>query len=178
MADTDGPDDAGERNADVVLIAAVAENGVIGADGGMPWHYPADLAQFRETTTGHPVIVGRRTYESIAARLDGPLPGRTNVVLTRSGVDAPEGVVVAEGVEAALAAAERDVAERGVDAAYVAGGASVYEQFLPRADRMRVTEIPESPDGDTYFPDWEREAWVEVDRQREGKLAVVTYERA
>jgi dihydrofolate reductase len=165
-------------DVDVVLIAAVAENGVIGTDGGMPWHYPADLARFKETTTGHPVVLGRRTYESIAARLNGPLPDRTNVVLTRSGVDAPDEVVVAGSVDEALAAVVDDAAERGVDTAYVAGGASVYEQFLGRADRLLITEVPESPDGDTYFPEFDRDVWSVVEREERGDLSFVTYERS
>ena len=171
----DGPTAA---EVDIALVAAVAENGVIGADGGMPWHYPADLARFKETTMGHPVVLGRHTFESIAARLGGPLPGRTNVVLSRSDPDVPAGVVVATSVDEAVAAAGKAAAESGVGTAYVAGGAAVYEQFLPLADRMVLTEVPERPDGDTFFPEWDRSAWVEVDREHEDELAFVTYERA
>jgi len=177
MADTDGTGadgaDADRPDIDVALIAAVAENGVIGADGGMPWHYPADLAHFKETTMGHPVILGRVTYESIAARLGGPLPGRTNVVLTRSGVDAPDEVVQVESVDAAVEAA----AATGAATVFVAGGASVYEQFLPLADRLVLTEVPESPDGDTFFPEWDAAEWAAIERESEGELSFVTYER-
>jgi dihydrofolate reductase len=159
---------------EVVLVAAVADNGVIGRDGKMPWHYPADLEHFKETTMGHPVVMGRRTYESIAARLDGPLPGRTNVVLTRSGVDAHEEVDVAGGVDQAIEAAN----QTGADVAYVIGGASVYEQFLSRADQMVLTEIPDAYEGDTYFPEWDTDEWVEQERQeRDDGLAFVTYKR-
>ncbi|WP_254537819.1 dihydrofolate reductase [Halomarina litorea] len=158
---------------DVVLVAAVAENGVIGADGDMPWHYPADLAHFKETTTGFPVIMGRRTYESIVAAIDGPLPDRTNVVLSTRDLDLPAGAVHADSVEAALELA----AKTGSDTVYVVGGATVYEQFLPRADRLVLTAIPESPEGDTHFPAFDREAWKEVAREEEGELAFVTYER-
>lgn len=170
-----GEDAASEPEAavELVVIAAVAENGVIGADDGMPWHYPADLAQFKETTMGHPVIMGRTTFESISAQLDGPLPGRTNIVLSGSDPAVPEGVVVVESVDAAVEAA----AETGAETAYVAGGGTVYEQFLPLADRMVLTEVPERPEGETYFPDWDREAWVEVEREETGELAFVTYER-
>jgi len=169
--------ESGDADIDIALIAAVAENGVIGVDGGMPWHYPADLAHFRETTMDHPVIVGRRTYESIAARLDGPLPGRTNLVLS-SGFQADhEDVVVVGGVDEAVEAAAEDAAGRGVDRAFVAGGATVYEVFLPLADRMVITEVPESPDGDTYFPEWDRDEWEEIERERAGDLSFVTYER-
>jgi dihydrofolate reductase len=163
----------GDGDIELVLVAAVAENGVIGDDGGMPWHYPADLAHFKETTMGHPVILGRRTFESIAAQLDGPLPGRTNVVLSRSDPEVPEGVVVVESVEAAVEAA----VDAGAGTAYVAGGATVYEQFLPLADRLVLTEVPGEPEGDTRFPEWDAEEWVEVERVEDGELAFVTYER-
>jgi dihydrofolate reductase len=164
-------------SVEIALIAAVAENRVIGADGEMPWHYPADLAHFKETTMGHPVIVGRVTYESIAAQLGGPLPGRTNVVLTRSGVDAPEEVVQVEGVDAAVEAAEAAAAETDAETAFVAGGATVYETFLDRADRLVLTEVPGEPEGDTRFPEWDPAEWVEAAREREGELSFVTYER-
>lgn len=158
---------------EIALIAAVAENRVIGKDGEMPWHYPADLAHFKETTMGHPVIMGRVTYESISGQLDGPLPGRTNIVLTRTGVEAPGEVVQADSIDAATAAA----AETGAETAFVAGGASVYEQFLPLADRLVVTEVPGEPDGDTKFPEWDAADWAETGRETDGELSFVTYER-
>jgi dihydrofolate reductase len=168
-----GPDGG---TPEIVLVAAVAENGVIGRDGGMPWHCPADLRQFKETTTGHPVIMGRRTYDSIAADVGGPLPDRTSIVLTRDpeSLSVPEEVVVVDGVEPALsAAAARD------SVVYVVGGATVYEAFLPRADRLRLTRIPTSPDGDTRFPDWDADAWRETVREPLGDDGpeLVEYER-
>lgn len=157
----------------MVLVAAVAENGVIGRDGGMPWHYPEDLAHFKQLTTGHPVVMGRRTYESIADRLGGPLPERTNVVLSTRDLDLREGAVQAESVEEALElAAERD------DEVYVVGGASVYGQFLPRADEMVLTEIHERHEGDTTFPEWDRDNWEEVERDDREDLSFVLYVRA
>nr|WP_239638856.1 MULTISPECIES: dihydrofolate reductase [Halorubrum] len=164
----------------LVLVAAVAENGVIGGDDRMPWHYPADLAHFKRLTTGHPVIVGRKTYEGIADRIGGPLPDRTSVVLTTRQIDdadLPDGAVVAGGVEEALDRAAADAAERGVDAVYVIGGATVYEAYVERADRMVITEIPERPAGDTRFPEWDADAWTERERETDGDLAFVTYER-
>lgn len=129
---------------------------------------------------GHPVVLGRRTFESIAARLDGPLPGRTNVVLTGGDLgewaDHPD-VRVAGSVEEALDAAAAAARDLGVEVVYVAGGGTVYEQFLPLAERLVVTEVPESPDGDVLFPEWDDEAWVEVASEREGDLSFVTYER-
>ena len=162
------------EDVEVVLIAAVAENGVIGDDGGMPWHYPADLRRFKELTTGHPVVLGRKTYESIVSDLGGPLPGRTNVVLSTRDLDLPDGAVPAGSIEAAMEAAR---AAPGGETVYVAGGATVYEQFLPRADRLELTEIPESPEGDTRFPDRSREEWREVSREEADGLSFVTYER-
>jgi len=173
---------------ELVAIAAVAENGVIGVEGEMAWHIPEDLAHFKRATTGHPVIMGRVTYESIADDLGGPLPGRTNVVLSRSGVDAPEGVIVVDNTEAALAAAESaldrrtDAADEDADEspderAFVIGGATVYEQFLPDADRLMLTEVHERYDGDTYFPDWDRELWAELARDERDGFAFVEYAR-
>jgi dihydrofolate reductase len=178
--DADAPESESDADPDVVLVAAVADNGVIGDGGGMPWHYPADLAHFKRLTTGHPVIVGRKTYERIAERIGGPLPDRTNVVLTTRSIgdaDLADGAVVAHDVESALSRATADAAERGVDAVYVIGGATVYAAYLDRADRMVITEIPERPAGDTRFPEWDADAWAERDRETDGDLAFVTYER-
>jgi len=165
-----------DRDVVIALLAAVAENGVIGRDGEMPWHYPADLQHFRETTMGHPVVMGRVTYEAIVAGLGEPLPGRTSVVLTTRDLDVPERVVTADLVAGvvdaavdALAAAQRTV--------YVVGGASVYEQFLPRADRLVLTEIHESYEGDTQFPAVDWSEWVERDRDDREDLSFLTYER-
>jgi len=160
----------------VALVAAVAENGVIGADGGMPWHYPEDLARFKQTTMGHPVVMGRTTYESIASRLGGPLPGRTNVVLSRrESLDVPDGVIHARDLDSGFDAAEAAL-EDGRETVYVVGGATVYEAAIDRADELLVTEIPEAPDGDTYFPEIGPD-WVESDRETAGELSFVTYRR-
>ncbi len=176
---------------ELVVIAAVAENGVIGVDGEMAWHIPEDLAHFKRATTDRPVIMGRVTYESIADDLGGPLPDRTNVVLSRSGVDAPEDVLVVDDTDAAVAAAENaldqqndavdaddgDAAHGADERAFVIGGATVYEQFLPEADRLLLTEVHERYDGDTYFPDWDRELWVELVRDERDGFAFVEYAR-
>lgn len=161
----------------ITIIAAVAENGVIGSDGEMPWEYPADLRRFKRLTTGHPVVLGRKTFERIVDRLGGPLPDRRTVVLSRSAPDVPDDVLVAESVakgeELARAAAE----EMGVSEVFVAGGATVYEAFLPRADRLELTEIHDTCEGDTRFPSWERQNWREVAREDREELSFVTYER-
>ena len=157
----------------VVIVAAVAENGIIGDDGSVPWYLPADLEHFKETTMGHPVIVGRRTFESIVDRLGGPLPGRLNVVLSTGTLDLPEGAVQAEGRTEAL-----DIArETGTDEVYVIGGRGVYEDFLPLADRMIYTEIHDSYEGDTRFPDWDRSEWAVIERDDRDGFSFVTYER-
>lgn len=159
---------------EVVLIVAVAANGVIGADGSIPWHYSADLRRFKRLTTGHPVIMGRRTYESILETLGEPLPERTSVVLTTQELETPDDVVTVDSIDAALAAAR----ETGADTTFVAGGATVYEQFLDRADRMERTELHEAYEGDTQFPEWAPEDWKEVSRESHEEFDFVTYVRA
>lgn len=157
---------------EVTIVAAVADNGVIGDDGELPWHHPEDLRHFKRTTVGHPVVVGRRTYESIVDRLGGPLPDRLNVVLSSRTLDLPDGTVRAGSVEEALA-----VAGDHDDEVYVVGGAAVYEQLLDRADRLVLTEIHATHEGNVRFPEWNREEWVEVDRDDREALSFVTYER-
>lgn len=160
-----------------VLVAAVADNGVIGVDGEMPWHLPEDLQHFKETTMGHPVVMGRKTYESIARHLDGPLPGRHSVVLTSRDLDVPEGAETVASIADAVDVSETAAAEMGVETVYVVGGATVYEQFLDRATGMVLTELDDSYDGDTRFPEWDRDEWVESDRDGRGGFSFVVYER-
>jgi len=158
----------------IALIAAVAGNRVIGRDGEMPWHLPADLRHFKATTMGHPVIMGRLTYDSIAADIGGPLPGRPNIVLSRSDPDLPDEVLIVDSIERAVDAA-RDAAD--TETIYVIGGATIYEQFLPQADRLVLTEIQESYEGDTEFPAWDREEWTERSREDHDGFSFVEYER-
>lgn len=160
---------------DVVLVAAVAENRVIGSDGAMPWYYPEDLRRFKRTTTGHPVIMGRKTFDSITARLDGPLPDRTNIVLTSDPSRLPEHeeVIPATSIEEAKDAA----ASTGDSVVYVVGGGTIYEQFLPDADRLLLTEIHAEHEGDTTFPSIDEDDWRETERERHGEFDFVTYER-
>jgi len=136
---------------DLAIIAAVADNGVIGDAGGLPWYYPEDLQYFKTVTTGHPVLMGRRTYESIVDRLGGPLPDRTNVVLTRGEYHPDhDGVVVTGSLDGAIHAAS----ETGARTAYVIGGASIFRQALEAdlVDRLVITHIPEAYEGDTHWP--------------------------
>lgn len=143
----------------VSLIAAVADNGVIGDRGGLPWHLSSDLRRFRELTTGHHLLVGRKTFESIGK----PLPGRRMVVITRGRPQLPEGVLPAASLEAALRLAR----VAGDDEAFVAGGAEIYRLALPRADRIYLTSVHASPAGDTLFPPFDPAAWTLTER-REG----------
>lgn len=133
----------------VVLVAALGRNRVIGVDGAMPWHLPADLAHFKRVTMGHPVIMGRATFESIGR----PLPGRRNIVLSRSGFEAPRGVECAASLDEALDRLEADVP------AMVIGGGQVYAEALARAARMELTLVDACPDGDTRFPAWPASDW-------------------
>ena len=140
---------AAAANTRIYVIAAVARNGVIGAQGKLPWHLPEDLRQFKKLTLGHPVIMGRRTWESLGK----PLPGRENIVVSRkSGFEAP-GASVAATLEAAVALCT------GESVAFVIGGAEIYAAALPLADGLVLTEIHQDFEGDTRFPDWDRSAW-------------------
>jgi dihydrofolate reductase len=145
----------------VTIMAAVARNGVIGRDGAMPWHLPADMRRFKATTMGHVLVMGRRTYESIGR----PLPGRTTIVVTRRRTwpddgALPASVLVAHSVPEAL----RLAAELGGET-FVQGGAGVYAEALPLADRLLITWVDDEPAGDTHFPDVDWSAWVEQSRE-------------
>ena len=132
----------------ISMIVAVARNGVIGHANDLIWHISEDLRRFKAITTGHPVIMGRKTFESIGR----PLPGRTNVVISRNENFRPEGCLVVDSFEKAVAMFPPD------EEAFVIGGAQVYAQALPIADRLYLTEI--DYEGDTRFPDWDRSAWT------------------
>jgi dihydrofolate reductase len=158
----------------VTIVAAIAANGVIGREGNLPWRLPADLRHFRRLTTGHVLIMGRRTYESIGH----PLPGRTTVVVSRglasepAGGSQPAAILTADGVEAAVALGlEID------EEVFVVGGAQVYAAALDIADRMVLTLVDSHPNGDTWFPPVDWASWRETGRQLSDGLAFVTYER-
>lgn len=152
------------------IIAAIDQEKAIGKNGEIPWHYPEDLKHFKEKTTGHPVIMGRKTFESLPVDYR-PLPERTNIVLTRSDMD-KEGVEIAKSFQKAYRIA-RDHGEE----AFIIGGASVYEQALPQADRMILTEVKKEVDGDTFFPEFDREEWNEESREEHEDFDFVTYTR-
>jgi dihydrofolate reductase len=156
------------RGCTVTLVAAVGANGVIGRDGGLPWHLPDDLRHLKRLTRGHVLVMGRRTYDSIGK----PLPERTTIVVTRQPDWRAEGVLTAAGVTDALArAAEID------DQVYVLGGEEIFRLSMPEADTMVISEVDARPDGDTVFPPVDWAAWREVSREPYDGFEVVTYTR-
>jgi dihydrofolate reductase len=144
----------------LVLVAAVAENGVIGRDNQLPWRLKSDMRHFRQLTMGHPVVMGRKTFQSLFK----PLHGRTMIVVTRDRTFAAAGAVVAASVEAALAAARGDALRRGAGAIFVAGGAEIYRQVMAFADHLVITLVHDRPEGDALFPAIDPTVWREIAR--------------
>lgn len=142
--------------AKVVLVAARAANGVIGRDGGIPWRIPADFAHFKRVTVGHPLVLGRTTFEGIGS----PLPDRQSIVVTSDPDWSYDGVLVARSVEEAVALGS----ELG-DAVMIGGGARVYEDALPLATDQILTEVHAEPEGDTFYPEFVELEWHEVRRE-------------
>lgn len=139
----------------ISLIAAVAENGVIGNKGDIPWRIRSDFQYFKDMTIGKPVIMGRKTFETLPG---GPLKDRPNIVITRDASYTPPGATVVTSLDEAL-----DVARRhGGNEIMIAGGAEIYKLALPLADRLYINEIHMKPEGDTYFPDFFRQDWIEM----------------
>ena len=140
----------------ISIIVAVARGGVIGADGKMPWHIPEDLQYFKRTTTGHVIVMGRKTFESLGR----PLPNRTNVVVTRQKDYRPEGVEVVHSLEDAV---------RKYPDAFIIGGAEIYRQALTLADKLYLTRIDAAYEGDTFFPDWSEADWQLVSSEHHAR---------
>ena len=159
----------------LTVIAAVAENGIIGRQGDLPWRLPADLKRFRRLTTGHAILMGRKTWESIGR----PLPGRTSIVLTgRAEYPLPEGVLRAGSLDEALALVP------GEDEVFVIGGEALYAEALPRADRLQLTRVHASPSGDARFPAFDPSEWTlrseerhEADERNPHAVTFRTWER-
>lgn len=155
----------------VVLIAAVAPDLVIGHAGGLPWHYPEDMAHFMRTTVGHPCIMGRRTYESFPRR---PLPQRPNLVLTRNReYPLAAGALRFADLESALDHCRAE----GRKVVFVCGGEGVYRQALPLAHELQLTHVPDRVAGDTHFPAWRDDEWQLVDERAQGPLRFCRYQR-
>ena len=144
----------------VVMVAARARNGVIGAGGGIPWRIPADFAHFRRTTVGHPLVLGRATFEGIAASTGGPLPDRQSIVVTGDRSWAREGVLVARSFEEAL-----EVGARLDEVVNVGGGGRLYAEALAFATEQVISEVDLAPEGDTHYPDFDEADWTEVRRE-------------
>ncbi len=156
------------------IIAAMSANRVIGRNNSLPWKLPADLKRFKNLTMGHHLLMGRKTFESIGQ----PLPGRTTVVITRQSRYSPTGVLVAHSVEQALQLAAQD------SEVFVAGGAQIYQQMLPRADRLYLTSLDKEFEGDAAFPDFDASDWQLIFQETRGPdeknsyhYSFLTYER-
>jgi dihydrofolate reductase len=165
---------------EIVLVAAVADNGVIGADNAIPWRLKRDMQRLKAITINKPVVMGRKTFAS----LKRPLPDRTNIVITRDPDFRAAGAVVTTSFENALALAQSDALQRGADDIAVIGGADIYAHFLELADRLEITEVHATPSGDTLFPAIDEDAWKEVARVRHeagpddsAAFSYVTYRR-
>ena len=152
--------EAPPRSIAIVILAAVAENGVIGCNNALPWRLSSDLQRFKTLTLGKPVVMGRKTYLSIGR----PLPGRTNIVVSRNSMFEAAFVVTAANFDAALAVAHGDALRRNTDEIVIVGGTEIFRQAMPLADRLELTHVHASPEGDTFFPDVDRKLWREIAR--------------
>ena len=138
----------------ISIIAAIAENGVIGRDNTLPWKLPADLQYFKKVTMGHPIIMGRKNYEDIGR----PLPGRQNIILTRDKTYRAEGCTVVHSLEEAIECAKNKEM-------FIVGGSEIYRLFLPHADRMYITHIHEPVEGNVLFPEYENSEWKQISNE-------------
>jgi dihydrofolate reductase len=174
--------DAGSpARIEIVLIAALAENGVIGRDNKLPWRIKSDMQYFRSLTMGKPVVMGRKTFQSIGK----PLKGRTNIVVSRDPNFAGEGILVAPDVARALEAARGDALRRGCHSIAIIGGMEIFRQTMPLAHRLALTLVHAKPQGDTVFPPIDGKSWRATDRRQQPKgpedeygFSFVDYERA
>lgn len=144
------------KNQRISVISALAKNRVIGINNSLPWRLPEDLKYFKALTLGHHILMGRKTYESIGK----PLPGRTTVIITRGNYSAPEGVKIAHSIPEAIEISADD------HEIFFVGGAELYAQVLPLADRLYLTEIQAEVQGDAWFPDYDKSRWRETGRER------------
>lgn len=157
----------------ISIIAAMDDNRLIGSNNGLPWHLPADFKHFKEITMGKPVVMGRKTFESIGKAL----PGRKNVVISRSGFSA-DGVVVVNSIEAALSELEE------VEEVMIIGGANIYEQTINNADRMYLTHVKAQCEGDAWFPEYNQSEWLitgqasfQADEKNNYAFEIISYQR-
>jgi len=167
-------------SAKIAMIAAVAENGVIGADQRIPWYIPSDFAFFKRTTMGKPIVMGRKQYETVGK----PLPGRTNIVVTRQKDYRPDGVIVMHDLLSALDRAKAIAEADGADEVMIIGGGDIYRQAMPLADRLYISHVALTPEGDVTFPEILPREWnavdepqVEADARDTAAYHVKVYER-
>ncbi len=146
----------------ISLIVAMTENRTIGLDGGMPWHISEDLKYFKRVTLGAPIIMGRKTFDSIGRAL----PGRTNIVVTRDTAYAHDGIEVVHDLEAGIRKAKAIAEIEGKDEIFIIGGAQIYGLAIPVAERLYITEIHCTLDGDATFPEFDRANWIEMQRDQ------------
>jgi dihydrofolate reductase len=168
-------------NISITLIVAVAENGVIGQGDAIPWRLKSDMQRFKALTLGKPIVMGRKTYESLPRR---PLPGRTNIVITRNPDYQAPGAVITTSFTAARELAIGDALRRSATEIAVIGGAEIYAQWMAVADRLEITEVHDTPAGDTFFPAIDPAQWEEVARSPQARaesdladFSYVTYKR-
>lgn len=146
----------------IALVVARARNGVIGRDGGLPWRLKTDLQLFKANTLGKPVIMGRKTWDSLALK---PLPKRTNIVLSRDQAFGPKGALAVDSWAEALSIAREQAEEDGAEEVCVIGGEALFALALPKARRLYLTEVDAAPEGDARFPDFDESGWTEVRRE-------------
>jgi dihydrofolate reductase len=164
----------------IVLVAAIGENNVIGVDGKLPWHISSDLKHFRALTINRAIVMGRKTFESIGK----PLDQRTNIVVSRSLARIGTGVVLATSIDAALGVARSDAEKRKVDEIMVIGGGDIFAALMPRAARLEITHVYASPEGYSFFPDIDPQYWEQRSRREvpagpkdSARFALATYVR-
>lgn len=168
-------------SCDLVIVVAASENRVIGVDGGLPWHYPKDMERFKSITLGSPVIFGRKTHENIYRIHEDVLPDRVHIVLTKGqsvvGDECSE-VKIVNSVDEAISTAADIASKMGSDDICIAGGQSIYEQFIDLVDRIYITEVKKVCDGDSFFPEISDDNWDEVSRTEYTEFDFVVYDSA
>ena len=164
----------------IVMVAAVGENNAIGIEGELPWHISSDLKHFRALTINRPVIMGRKTFDSIGK----PLDQRTNIVVSRGLQRVGSGVVLATSIDAAVGYARSDAEKRGVDEIMVIGGGDIFSALMPFASTLEITHVHASPDGDSFFPEIDPQQWEQRSRREmpagpkdSARFALATYVR-
>ncbi len=156
----------------LALVAAVSQNGIIGAKNSLPWYIPEDLKHFKQVTSGKTVLMGKNTFDSIMNRLKKPLPDRTSIVISRQmDLTVPEGVLLFHSIDEALSAL------KDREEVMVIGGGQIYAQTIDKADKLILTEVKENVDGDVFFPKYDKSQWKETAREDHELFSFVEYER-